>query len=117
MIRVTKSEEEERTAIIIDGRLSGDCIEVVETCCNQAVLEGKPVDVFLRDILTIDESGRAFLARLAAKGIRLRAAGMYTSHVVQDLVAASSSASSSPSPQKGPSRKQRACPKSESGHG
>jgi hypothetical protein len=67
--------------------------------------------------LTIDKSGRALLARLAAKGIRLRAAGMYTSHVVQDLVAASSSASGSPSPQKGTSRKKRASPKSESGHG
>jgi hypothetical protein len=88
MIRVTKSEKRERTIITIDGRLSGDYIEVVEICCLQAASEGKPIDVFLHDVSTIDESGRALLTRLAAKGIRLFATGMYTSYVVRDLVAA-----------------------------
>lgn len=97
MIRVTKSERRGRTIITIDGQLSGDYIEVVETCCKQAVSGGRPVDVFLRDVLTIDESGRALLTRLVAKGIRLLATGMYTSNVVGDLVAASSRASGSPS--------------------
>ena len=96
-IRVTKSGRRGRTIITIDGHLSGDYIEVVETCCKQAVLEGMPVDVFLHDVSTIDESGRALLTRLVAKGIRLLATGIYTSHVVQDLVAASSRASGSPS--------------------
>jgi hypothetical protein len=96
MIRVTKSEERERTIITIDGQLSGDYVEVVEIFCNQAVSEEKPIDVFLHDVLTIDESGRALLTRLAAKGIRLLATGMYTSYVVRDLVAAGSRASGSP---------------------
>ena len=86
MIRVTKSEQWGRSIITIDGHLSRDYIEVVETCCKQAVLEGMPVDVFLHDVLTIDESGRALLARLVAKGIRLRATEIYTSHVVWDLI-------------------------------
>jgi hypothetical protein len=90
MIRVTKSEERERTIITIDGQLSGDYNEVVEIFCNRAVSDGKPIDVFLHDVLTIDESGRALLTRLAAKGIRLLATGMYTSHVVRDLVTADS---------------------------
>jgi hypothetical protein len=84
MIRVTKSEERERTVITIDGHLSGDYVEVVEIFCNQAASEGKPIDVFLHDVLTIDESGRALLTRLAAKGIRLLATGMYTSYLVRD---------------------------------
>ena len=87
MIRVTKSEEGERTIITIDGQLSGNYIEVVETCCNQAVLEGKPVDLYLQDVLIVDESGRALLTRLASRGVRLLAAGVYTSYFVQDLVA------------------------------
>jgi hypothetical protein len=88
MIRVTKSEERERTIVTIDGQLSGDYIEIVEVCCLQAESEGKPIDVFLNDVSTIDESGRTLLTRLAAKGIRLVATGMYTSYVVRDLVAA-----------------------------
>ena len=71
MFRVTKSEVGKRTIITIDGQLSGDYIEVVEICCNQAISEGRPVDVFLHNVLIIDESGRALLARLAGQGVRL----------------------------------------------
>jgi hypothetical protein len=94
MFRVKKSEVGKRTIITIDGQLSGDYIEVVEICCNQAISEGRPVDVFLHDVLIIDESGRALLARLAGQGVRLLAAGLYTSYVVRDLVAAGSSSAS-----------------------
>jgi ABC-type transporter Mla MlaB component len=86
MIRVTKSEERERTIITLEGQLSADYVEAVEICCNQAVSKGKPIDVFLHDVLTIDKSGRALLARLAAQGIRLLATGIYTSYIVRSLM-------------------------------
>jgi ABC-type transporter Mla MlaB component len=88
MIRVTKSLERGRIVITIDGQLSGDYIQAVEISCNQAVSEGRPVDVFLHDVQTIDQSGLALLTRLAAKGMRLLATGVYTSYVVRDVLAA-----------------------------
>jgi hypothetical protein len=97
MIRVTKSEEGERTIITLEGQLSGDYIEVVEICCNQAVSKGKPIDVLLHDVLTIDESGRALLTRLAAKGIRLLATGIYTSYIVRVLMSVGTRTPISPS--------------------
>jgi hypothetical protein len=115
MIRVSKSAKGKRTIITIDGQLSGDYIEVVETCCNQAVSEGKPVDLFIEDVSTIDESGRALLARLAAKGIRLLATGLYTSYFVRTLVAAGSRTSSSLSAAVGAGR-EKTSPKSGHGH-
>jgi hypothetical protein len=96
MIRVTKSEEGERTIISIEGQLSADYIEVVEICCNQAASTGKPINVLLHDVLIIDESGR-LLDRLAAKGIRLRASGIYTSHIVRALMSAGTGGPVSPS--------------------
>jgi len=69
--------------VTVDGQLSGDSIEVVETCCDQAESNGKPVQLFLRDVTTIDQAGRTLLARLAARGIRLIASGVYTSYLVQ----------------------------------
>ena len=96
MIRVTKSEEGQRTIITLEGQLSADCIEVVEICCDLAVSKGKPIDVFLHDALTIDESGRALLSRLAAKGIRPLANGIYTSCVVRALMPAGTRAPVSP---------------------
>jgi hypothetical protein len=88
MIRVTKSHERGRTTFTIDGQLSGDDVQVVEISCSQALSEGSPVDVFLHDVVTIDRSGVALLNRLAEKGMRLLAAGVYTSDIVRDILAA-----------------------------
>ena len=85
MIRVTKTEERSRTVVTIDGQLSGECVTVVETCCCQAESKQKPVYVFLRDVTTVDPAGTMLLRRLAAKGIRLLARGVYTSYLVQTL--------------------------------
>ena len=115
MFGVKKSEVGKRTILTIDGQLSGDYIEVVEICCNQAESEGRPIDIFLHNVSIIDEPGRALLTRLAAKGVRLLAAGMRTPYVVGDLAAAGSEALSSPQAQ--PARVAREqSPTSERGH-
>jgi hypothetical protein len=85
MFRVTKAEEQSRTIITVDGQLSGEYLGIVEACCCQADSNGKPVDLFLRDVSTVDEVGRILLRRLAAKGVRLLARGVYTSYIVQAL--------------------------------
>ena len=85
MIHVTKTEERAKTIVTVDGQLSGDSIDVVETCCNQAGLAGKPVHLFLRDVSTVDQTGRMLLARLAAKGVHLAASGVYTSYLVEGV--------------------------------
>jgi hypothetical protein len=83
MIRVTKTEEQSRTIITIDGQLSGDSVAVVEACCKQAKPNGKPVELFLRDVTTVDQTGQILLSRLAAIGVRQVARGVYTSYLVQ----------------------------------
>ena len=85
MFRVNKVAEPSQTVVTIEGQLSGDYIEAVETCCDQAISEGKPVQLFLRDVSTIDQGGRALLCRLAAKGVHLLASGVYTSYLVRTL--------------------------------
>jgi ABC-type transporter Mla MlaB component len=85
MFRVSKAEELSRTVVTIDGQLSGDTIAVVETCCDQAMSAGKAVHLFLRDVSTVDQAGRAMLCRLAARGVRLLAGGIYTSYLVKAL--------------------------------
>jgi hypothetical protein len=82
MIRITTADEPERTVITVDGQLSGEYIDPLEACCIQAICKGKPVRLFLHDVSTIDESGRALLRRLSAKGVDLKAAGIYSSYVV-----------------------------------
>ena len=85
MIRVTKTEEQSRTIITIDGELSGDSVAVVEASCQQAKPNGKSVELLLRDVTTVDQRGQILLSRLAAKGVRLVARGVYTSYLIQSL--------------------------------
>ena len=85
MIRITKTEEPAGTTITIDGQLSVETIALIETCCTQAKTNGQPVQLFLRDVTTVDQAGQMLLTRLAAKGIRVVARGVYTSYLVQSL--------------------------------
>ena len=85
MIRVTRADELSRTVVTIDGQLSGDTIAIVETCCNQAKSNGRPVELFLRDVSIVDQAGRTLLSRLASQGVRLVGSGVYTSYLVQSV--------------------------------
>lgn len=85
VLRVTQAEGRARTIITVEGQLLSDYVEVVETCCDQAQSKGKRVHLFLRDVATIDEAGRALLSRLAAKSVRLLGWGVYTSYLIRAL--------------------------------
>lgn len=82
MIRIMTADGPASITITVDGQLVGKCIDPVETSCAQAIARGKPVQLFLRDVSAIDESGRALLRRLAARGIGLQATGIYSSYIV-----------------------------------
>jgi hypothetical protein len=77
--------------VTVDGRVSADSVEVVETCCDQARFRGKRVVLHLRDVSAVDETGCAMLRRLAETGVRIVADGVYTSQLVIALRRASPS--------------------------
>jgi hypothetical protein len=62
MIRVITADELASTTITVDGKLCGDYVEPVETCCKQAISKGKPVRLYLRDVSMIDERGWTLLS-------------------------------------------------------
>jgi hypothetical protein len=82
MIRIMTAAEPKLITITVDGELSAEYVDTVETCVKQATAQQRPIRLFLRDVFNIDESGRTLLARLASKGVRLRAAGVYSSYIV-----------------------------------
>ena len=85
MIRILTADEPNAITITVDGQLVDDCIDTVETCSYQAMSQGRPVHLFLRDVSHIDEHGRSLLARLAGKGVRLSASGVYSSYIVREI--------------------------------
>ena len=89
MFRVDKEFGEQPTRFTVSGEISSACIEMLETSCEQAIKDGKAVHLVL-DVTTIDESGRALLRRLARKGVRLSAKGIYHSYLVDTIRRAAS---------------------------
>ena len=88
MIRVMTADGPRSTTITVDGTLSGEGIEPVQTCCTQALSTGKPVRLHLRDVSAIDECGRSMLRHLAAEGVELTANGVYSSYIVDEIQSA-----------------------------
>jgi len=85
MIRIMTADEPANTTVTVDGKLSGDGVDPVESCCIQAISKGKPVRLYLRDVSTIDERGRTLLRQLAQKGVGLKASGVYSSYIVDEI--------------------------------
>ncbi len=96
MFRITKAEEQSKTILTIDGQLSADSIAAVETCCTQAGSNGRAVQLYLRDITSVDQAAQKLLTRLAARGIHLVANGVYTSYLVRSLTSADATPENSP---------------------
>ena len=90
-MRIITARDAKAITITVDGRLVGEYIEVLDTSVKHAMVLGKPVNVFLRDVPIIDESGRALLRHLAAKGVHLSAAGVYNSYIVAKISASGAS--------------------------
>ena len=91
MIRIQTANKAGGIRIAIDGQLVGEYIQEVETSIRKAIEQHKQVHLFLRDVSHIDETGHSLLSRLAAQGVELSAAGLYSSYVVSQIQLALSS--------------------------
>jgi hypothetical protein len=86
MIRIQTTNNPGGITIAIDGQLVGEYVKEVEASIRKAASEQrKHVHLFLRDISHIDETGHSMLSRLAAQGVELSAAGLYSSYVISQI--------------------------------
>jgi hypothetical protein len=85
MIRILTADEPNAIRITVDGQLVDDCVDAVETSSYQAMAQGRPVHLYLRDVSHIDEHGRSLLSRLAGRGVQLSASGVYSSYIVAEI--------------------------------
>ena len=85
VFRLDKENDKQRTRFSIAGSLSAECADLLENSCEQALLEGRTVDLVLNDVTTIDEAGYALLHRLAGRGVCLSANGLYNSYLTESI--------------------------------
>ena len=91
MIRIQAAINPGGITLAIDGQLIGEYVAEIEDSIRKSMEQYKAVDLFLRNVSHIDEAGHALLSRLAAQGVELSAAGLYSSHVVAQVQLALSS--------------------------
>jgi len=85
MIRIQTANDRRGTTIALDGQLVGEYVGEVEASIQKASEQRKNVHLFLRDVSHIDETGHSLLSRLAAQGVELSAAGLYSSYVINQI--------------------------------
>ena len=88
MLRISIINEDSRTVINLEGKLTGEWVKELEQSWNKAKLEheGKPVEVVLRAVSYEDEAGKKLLADLAAQGAELKGCGCMTGALIQEIV-------------------------------
>ena len=91
MIRIQAAINPGGITLAVDGQLISEYVAEIEASIRESMEPYKAVDLFLRNVSDIDEAGQALLSRLAAQGVELRAAGLYSSHVITQVRLAPSS--------------------------
>ena len=85
MIRIEAAYNPGSITIAIDGQLTTEYVAEVESSIRKSMEQSNDLHLFLRNVSHIDEMGQALLSRLAALGVELRAAGLYSSHLVTQV--------------------------------
>jgi len=73
-LRLTVTAADAHTVIRVDGRLSGEGVLELDGVCRKA---GRPLELDLTHLSTVDDAGVATLRRLAGDGVLLAHASPY----------------------------------------
>jgi anti-anti-sigma regulatory factor len=90
VIRISQIHEGEQQGLLVEGKLSGDRVDVLEKCWleAQASPNGVPVRIDLSGVTYIDDKGRELLARLMQDGAEVQATGVMTRAVIEEIAEA-----------------------------
>ena len=89
MIRISETREGSKRRLLVEGTLSGDWVDVLERYWleEQTPSNGEPMPVDLSGVAYIDNKGRELLARMIRDGAELRATGVMTRAVIEEITA------------------------------
>ena len=88
MIRISEIRKGSKRRLLVEGTLEGDWLEVLEKSWldAQASRNGEPMRVDLSGVTWIDDEGRELLKRMLQDGAELRATGIMTRAVIEELI-------------------------------
>ena len=88
MIRISEIRKGSARRLLVEGTLADDWVEVLEKSWleAQASRNGEPMRVDLSGVTWIDDKGRKLLKRMLQDGAELRATGIMTRAVIEELI-------------------------------
>jgi hypothetical protein len=87
VIRISQIHEGSKQCVLVEGTLSGDWVDVLEKFWFEAPhpSNGAPLRIDLSRVTYVDDKGRELLARIIQNGAELRATGVMTRAVIEEL--------------------------------
>ena len=87
LIRISKIQVGSRLHLFVEGTLSDGWVDALETSWLEALqhLNGEPLCIDLAGITYVDDRGRELLARMIRSGAELRATGIMTRAIVEEI--------------------------------
>ena len=99
MIRISKNYKGSKRRLLVEGTLAGDWVEVLEKSWLEAQTSrnGEPMRIDLSGVTWIDDKGSELLKRMLQDGTELRATGIMTKAVIEELIEEISAGTRNPS--------------------
>ena len=88
MIRISEIRKCSGRRLLVEGTIAGDWVEVLEKSWleAQASHNGEPMRIDLSGVTWIDDKGRELLKRILQDGAELRATGIMTRSVIEEII-------------------------------
>lgn len=87
MLRISIVESSTQRRLVLEGKLVAPWTAELRTTCERARtdLDGRELVVEIKNLIAINQAGENILAELMTEGIKMRAFGLFTKHVLKQL--------------------------------
>jgi hypothetical protein len=87
MLRISTTESPRQYRLILEGKLTAPWTDELKGACQRARvdLRGRELIVDMRNLIAISPEGENLLFELMNDGIKFRAYGVFTKHILKQL--------------------------------
>ena len=85
MLKVTTKTDETRTILVLEGRLAGPWVQVLEGSWRQVADAGRRLRIEVCAVNFVDEAGKALLSEMHRCGAEIVAEGCMNKAIVKEI--------------------------------
>jgi len=86
VLKINIHTEERRTVFVLEGKLAGAWVKVLQDCWEDIGKAERPVRVMVCGVTFIDEKGKALLMQMHQQGAKLVAEGCMNTAIVKEIM-------------------------------